>query len=168
MLGPLLFLVYINNFPLRENSTSRFFVDDCMLYRTINSEADTQTLQEDLDNLQDLERDWMMSFNPDRCEVIRITNKHRIINGPYTIHGQQLRETNKAKYLGVTVDNKLTWGPHINAMTKKANNTTACLGRNIAGCPRNIKELSYKSLVRPKSSMPPQCGTIPTRPTKQL
>ena len=150
VLGPLLFLVYINDLPLRVNSTSRLFADDCMLYRTINSEADTKTLQEDLDNLQGWERDWMMSFNPDKCEVIRITNKRRIINSQYTIHGQQLQETNQAKYLGVTIDNKLTWGPHINAMTKKAKNTTAFLGRNIASCPRNIKELSYKSLVRPQ------------------
>ena len=150
VLGPLLFLVYINDLPLRVKSTSRLFADDCMLYRTINSEADPKTLQEDLDNLQDWERDWMMSFNPDKYEVIRITNKRRIINSQYSIHGQQLQETNKAKYLGVTIDNKLTWGPHINAMTKKANNTTACLGRNIASCPRNIKELSYKSLVRPQ------------------
>ena len=150
VLGPLLFLVYINDLPSRVSSTSRLFADDCLLYRTINTEADTRSLQEDLDNLQKWEQDWMMSFNPDKCEVIRITNKRRIINCQYSIHGHTLQETNKAKYLGVTIDNKLSWGPHINIMTKKANNTTAFLKRNIASCPKNIRELSYKSLVRPQ------------------
>ena len=61
-----------------------------------------------------------MSFNPDKCEVIRITNKKKIIAAKYTIHGQLLHETNTAKYLGVTIDNTLSWNSHIDIMTKKA------------------------------------------------
>jgi hypothetical protein len=48
---------------------------------------------------QQWEKDWLMSFNPDKCEVIRITNKKKIIDAKYTIHGQVLHETNRAKYL---------------------------------------------------------------------
>ena len=77
----------------------------------------------------------MMSFNPDKCEVIRITNKKKIIVAKYTIHGQVLHETNRAKYLGVTIDNTLSWNSHIDIMTKKANNTTAFLRRNLSSCP---------------------------------
>ena len=49
-----------------------------------------------------------MSFNPDKCEVIRITNKKKIIDAKYPIHGQVLHETNRAKYLEVTIDNTLS------------------------------------------------------------
>ena len=147
VLGPLLFLVYINDLPKEVNSTSRLFEDDCLLYRIIRSEADTIKLQEDLDRLQMWEKNWLMSFNPDKCEVIRITNKRKTINAQYSIHGQVLQMTDKAKYLGITIDSKISWGPHINNITKKATNTLAFLRKNISSCPKNIRETSYKSLV---------------------
>ena len=52
VLWPLLFLIYINDLPKEVNSTSRLFADECLLYRTIRSEADTIQMQEDLDRLQ--------------------------------------------------------------------------------------------------------------------
>ena len=66
-----------------------------------------------------------MEFNPDKCEVIRITNKKTVITTDYIIHGQLLKTTNKAKYLGVTIDNKLTWAAHIQNTTQKANTVEA-------------------------------------------
>lgn len=51
VLGPLLFLAYINDIPFRVKSKARLFADDCLLYRTITTEADTKQLQMDLDNL---------------------------------------------------------------------------------------------------------------------
>ena len=57
------------------SSTARLFADDCLLYRTINCEADATTLQKDLDTMQQWKAKWLMEFNPDKCEVITITNK---------------------------------------------------------------------------------------------
>jgi hypothetical protein len=65
-----------------------------------------------------------MSFNTDKCEVIIITNRKKIIDAKY-----YMKQT--AKYLGVTIDNTLSWNSHIDIMTKKANNTTAFLRRNM-------------------------------------
>jgi hypothetical protein len=53
----------------------RLFADDCLLSRPIKTEADATKLQEDIDALQNWESTWQMSFNPDKCEVLRITNK---------------------------------------------------------------------------------------------
>jgi hypothetical protein len=92
----------------------------------------------------------MMSFNPEKCEVIRITNKRRIIEASYSIHGHTLQHTAKAKYLGITTDSKIQWGSHIYNITRKANVTTAILIRNLHSCPKNIKATSYKTLVRPQ------------------
>ena len=90
VLGPLLFLAYINDLPEGLKATPRLFADDCLLYREISSEEDGQSLQRDLDQLQKWESDWSMEFNPDKCEVLRITNK--IINTEYNIRGQVLPE----------------------------------------------------------------------------
>ena len=87
----------------------------------------------------------------DTAILIRITNKRKIIRADYSIHGHVLGTTDQAKYLGVTIDSKITWGPHISNITRKANNTLAFLRRNISSCPRNIKETSYKTLVRPQT-----------------
>ena len=77
VLGPLLFLVYINDMPETISSTARLFAYDSLVYRIIRTEEDQALLQKDLDKLQKWERDWLMQFNPDKCEVIRITNKRK-------------------------------------------------------------------------------------------
>ena len=74
VLGPLLFLIYINDLPSRVSSTAQLFADDCLLYGVISNKEDAASLQEDLDHLQEWERDWQMNFNPNKCEHIRITN----------------------------------------------------------------------------------------------
>ena len=68
----------------------------------------------------------------------------------YNIHGQTLNETSKAKYLGVHIDNTLSWNSHIDTVTKKANQTTAFLRRNLSSCPKDVKAKCYKSIVRPQ------------------
>ena len=91
-----------------------------------------------------------MSFNPDKCEVIRFTNKRKnIINCSYTIHGQILNFTKKAKYLGLTLTPNLSWSEHTNNITKKANSTRGFLQRNLRNAPEHIKATSYTTFVRP-------------------
>ena len=125
VLGPLLIIVYINDLPSCVKSSARFFADESLLNRRINSSTDAKALQEDLDNLQQWEKDLQMKFNSDKCEVIRITNKRKVVDSEYTIHGQILWRTDQAKYLGVTTDSVLSWNHHMDTITKKANNTTA-------------------------------------------
>ena len=91
-----------------------------------------------------------MSFNPDKCEVIRITKKRKPIVAHYTIHGKELGHTKNAKYLGVLINDNLSWNEHLDTVTKKANNTTAFLRRNLSSCPQHIKETCYKTFVRPQ------------------
>ena len=120
------------------------------VYRNINATADTDTLQDDIDRLQKWEADWLMEFNPDKCEIIRITNRRKKqVVSCYSIHGKALKEVTGAKYLGVTIDRKLTWNDHIDNIIKKANNTRAFLQRNISSCPQAIKSWCYQTFVRP-------------------
>ena len=108
VLGPLLFLAYINDMPLVANSTIALFADDSFIYWIINSKEDADQLQNDLNNLVSWENDWSMKFHPDKCKLLRITNKRNIIDASYYIHGTQLENVEKAKYLGVTLTSKLS------------------------------------------------------------
>ena len=151
VLGPLLFLLYINDLPdyLRPVTGVRLFADDCMLYRKITTETDSLTLQQDLDALQQWEQDWMMEFNPPKCQLLTVTNKRKPISHPYFIHGKELQKADTAKYLGVHLTKNLSWNHHIDVLTKKANSTSAFLRRNIRACPRTTKILCYTTLLRP-------------------
>ena len=148
VLGPFLFFTFINNLPSRVASSVQLFADDCLLYRVIQDHKAAELLQTDLNQRKEWENDWQMMFNPDKCEQIRITNKRKIVQTSYNIHGQTLKETTQAKYLGVTVDNKLSWNSHVDIVTKRANQTTAFLRRHFSSCSKDAKAKCYKSLYR--------------------
>ena len=116
--------------------------------RVIKTQADAELLQEDLDKLQEWERTWMMVFNASKCEVL--SNKRKAIDATYTIYGQTLQTTQKAKYLGAVLTPNMTWNAHINMTTQKANDTLSFLRRNLGSCPRQTNEACYRTLVRPQ------------------
>ena len=151
VLGPLLFLAYINdiNKHLSEGTKIRLFADDSLLYRIIRTEEDSATLQKDLDTLQAWEIENKMEFHPDKCQVLRITNKHTPIQVPYNIHNVLLSVVPSAKYLGVHIDSKISWNTQCSSLCNKANSTLAFLQRNLSGCPQDVKEKTFNTLVRP-------------------
>ena len=83
-------------------------------------------------------------------ESFHSTIKRNIIQTSYNIHGHTLKETTQAKHLGVTIDNKLCWNSHVDQVTKRANQTTAFLRRNLSSYSKPVKAQCYKSLVRPQ------------------
>ena len=86
-------------------SKARLFAD-CLLYSTITTEDDASHLQMDLENLQRWETDWLVHFNHNNCEVIRITTKGRQRLTPTTFKGQGFAIITQVKYLGVNISNK--------------------------------------------------------------
>ena len=151
VLGPALFLVYINDLPQCVSSTPRLFADDCILYRDINTHQDATALQDDLSSLQNWEKTWLMEFAEEKCKVMRITRKtsRNIIFYNYEIHGHSLESVKEGKYLGVTLQDKLSFTPHVNNTIKKAAHARQFLQRNLRGCSREVKETGYKTFVRP-------------------
>ena len=75
VLGPTLFLFYINDLAENLKSTVRLFADDTIAYLTIRSGNDTEALQNDLNKLAEWEKEYRMEFHPQKCNVISITRK---------------------------------------------------------------------------------------------
>ena len=108
VLGPCLFLLYINDLAENLDSTVRLFADDTIAYLTISNEDDARTLQRDLDKLESWEKQWQMEFHPDKCEVLRISKKlkRNTIDANYVLRGHTrdtLKVVSEATYLGVNV-----------------------------------------------------------------
>ena len=152
VLGPVLFLIFINDLPDNIRSSVRLFADECVLYRNIKSPIDCQILQDDLNSLSQWETDWQMKFNVAKCHSMRVTrhlpDKHILFD--YTLHQQKLEQVQSAKYLGITITDNLDWGQHVSAISCKATKTMGFLRRNLALAPRHTKEVAYKTLVRPQ------------------
>ena len=108
VLGPVLFLIFINDLPPGvSNSLVRLFADDAAIYRPVKSIADCQLLQDDLDQLLVWEEKWQMSFHPGKCKVMRFTRATDKLEYVYDIRGHFLEVVSAEKYLGVKLDDKL-------------------------------------------------------------
>ena len=101
LLGPLLFLLYINDLPNNFTSNVRLFVDDCLLYQPIKSDNDISLLQNDLIKLEEWQNIWLMKFNPTKCFTMKLTSRKPTPN-IYTC-GQQLKSVKSHCYLGVQI-----------------------------------------------------------------
>jgi len=150
VLGPCLFLYYINDIPENVRSTVRLFADDTIMYITVGSTDDALRLQEDLNRLSKWEKTWQMAFHPDKCQVINICRRRQVLHHNYMLHGLSLNHVNSAKYLGVTLTHDLSWNKHINNISSKANNTLSFLKRNLQINNTNLKATAYQTLVRPQ------------------
>ena len=90
-----------------------------------------------------------MMFIPDKCELIRITNTKLPILYDYHILEKKIKVASSVKYLGVYIDEHLTWKEHVKHTISKANTLRAFLQRNIASCPRVVKDVCYKIMTHP-------------------
>ena len=150
VLRPLLFLMYINDLPDGLNSTVRLFADDALLYGTICCDEDTADLQNDLYRLEDWQQKWQMEFNPSKCKIMCFTTRRDPPKREYVFCGEILEEVERHPYLGVMLDNKMRWSPHVETITSKANKILGLIKRNLWNCPKTVKETAYKTLMRPK------------------
>jgi len=150
VLGPGLFLVFISDIPDNISSHIRLFADDCLLYRVINSPADSTLLQQDLQRLDEWAKTWQMAFNVEKCYAMHITkNPSAKPTFNYTMDGTTLKYVNSNPYLGVHLDHRHSFGPHIQKISVKSTRLLNFLRRNMRKCPQKTKEKTYHALVRP-------------------
>ena len=165
VLGPMLFLAFINDLPSCVSSSVRLFADDTIMYRPITSTSDTGILQKDLENLDKWSETWQMDFHPSKCEVMRVQRgKKQLVNPPtYTLQGQSLKWVHGIKYLGVQITSDLSWNTHISAVTSQANRKLGFVRRNLQIGSHKVKAMAYKGLIRSNLEY---CATVWSPHTK--
>ncbi len=150
VLGPLLFLIYINDLAKQTDATVRLFADDCVMYSSIKNTTDCEGLQHDLDLLHQWEKRWLLKFNVKKCNVLRATHaKTREVAFDYNIGGTPLEITKSTTYLGVELSKDLKWNSHVDKTRAKGTQMLGVLRRNLKFCPQEIKDKAYKVYVRP-------------------
>ena len=150
VLGPILFLLYINDLPDNIQSNVRLFADDTAVYLAVQGQEDTDVIQNDLNILQEWEKAWDMEFNPSKCQVVHISRSRKPIKNNYTMHGQVLDSIDHARYLGVDISSDLNFSHHVNRITANASKSLGFLKRNIKTKHPGIREAAYKATVRPQ------------------
>ena len=131
VLGPLLFLVFINDLPYCLDSRIRLFADDCILYRCIKERHDCELLQSNLYNLATWDKKWGMTFHPEKCSAISVTRAKNLISSPYTMKGHALQTEDFTRYLGMELQSNMSWNCHMDQAVKKTNSTLGFLRRNL-------------------------------------
>ena len=109
VLGPTLFVVFINDLPLEVTSTVRIFTDDTKIFRKISSSVDSAALQADLTHLVSWSNIWQMKFNASKCKSMHLgsSNSRHV----YTMDDHSLEQVRQERDLGVIVDEKLNRQP---------------------------------------------------------
>ena len=146
-LGPLLFLMFINDLPDTVTSNTRLFADDCIIYRTVKSIQDCLQLQEDLRELATWEEIWGKLFHPNKCNVLRITRARSPVLFVSRLKNQTLEAVTQSKYLGISLN--LSWNRHIDRIVKKGNSMIGFLQRNLRVSIRDTNASAYPTLVWP-------------------
>ena len=152
VLGPLLFLLYINDLSTEiHHCKVRFFADDtCLFIEVDNRLESTNLINTDLQNIYNWSLKWLVSFSPTKTKSLIISNKHdRLLNPTVVFDNTVISEVSHHKYLGLHFSYNLKWSTHIDEISSKANNRLNMLLPLKYKLDRKTLETMYKALVIP-------------------
>jgi hypothetical protein len=147
VLGPLLFIIFVNDMDNSVLGRLLKFADDAKLFRCVSDPGGVDMLRDDLASLYKWSEDWQMSFNVDKCKVM-----HFGVNNAkekYSINNIVLNVVKEEKDLGVIVQDDLKVSQQCSKVVKTANRILGMIGRTFQNRSKEIIIPLYKSLVRP-------------------
>ena len=154
ILGPLFFLLYINDLPDGLLSNVKLFADDTAIFSTVNTPNETANeLMYDLEKIKNWATQWKMIFNPDQNKPIKeVLFSKKIEKGIHPIlsfNNIQIDKCSNEKHLGLILDEKLSFKKHINEKINKAMKIVGTIKKLNSILSRSSLLTIYKSFVRP-------------------
>lgn len=153
VLGPLLFLIFINDITNEINAPVqiKLFADDCVLYNEINCPEDQVSLNSNLQSIVSWCSRWSMELNANKTVYMSITNKKfKKLPFVYKLGSELLTEVSEYKYLGITITNTLSWNTHISNICNSSFKKLCFLRHKLKHTPASTRLTAYTSLIRPK------------------
>ena len=150
VLGPILFLIFINDISVGITSNIRLFADDTIIYRKIRNTEDAEKLQTDLRTLERCSREWQMEFHPSKCNTLHITRSRSPILRYFMLYNTTLEAVDSVKYLEVTLTTDLRFNRHTDNIRKNASRTLHFLKRNLRISSSEDKTQAYQNYNRPR------------------
>ena len=153
VLGPLLFLIYINDLEKHIKSKINFFADDTMIFSVVHNPIITANeLNHDLDMIKCWAHQWKLAFNPDTnkqaVEVLFSHKSNKPIHPPLFFNGAEVLRVNEHKHLGLILDSKLSFFEHINEKIKTAKKGVGVLKYFSSYLPLKSLDIIYKLFTR--------------------
>lgn len=157
VLGPILFVLYMNDLPQDLLCETYMFADDTKLFKIYNDDDQgTRDIQHDLDTLYNWSTKWCLKFHPNKCTQMIITKPRTTRDIPHrhmlNDSGEQIafERVTEQKDLGILFDHHLTFKNHIAEITKNASRTMGIIRRSFTYLTPEIFKPLYMSLVRSK------------------
>ena len=151
VLGPTLFIYFINDLPSVTSCPNKIFADDTKAHKDIKNDDDSELLQKAINAMVDWSEKWQLKFNADKCSMLHLgknnpTHKYKIKHGKNEI---DLKITTCEKDFGVHVDPLLNFEDHMAIQSKKARGMAAMIFKSIISRQKEILIPLYTALVRP-------------------
>ena len=152
VLGPLLFLIYINDIThVIRHCQIRLFADDTSLFIEVdNRERAAKLIEKDLIEVSQWAKTWLVKFSPPKTESLIISNKtHLEEHPPLSMEGSVLKEVTHHKHVGIILTKDLSWHSHICSIEEKAKSRINRLSQFKYRLDRRSLERVYISNIRP-------------------
>ena len=150
VLGPLLFIIFINDLPEIVTSSIYLFADDTKLMRKITSKHEADALQKDIDALEAWAKKWLLKFNIDKCHVLTLGNfENTQYTKRYKLNGKEIEHVFEEKDLGVHIDSELSFDKHVSTIVNKANSIVGLIRRSFSHLDGPLFKKLYTCFVRP-------------------
>ena len=120
VLGPLLFLIFINDVEKFVGVDMRFYADDCILFSEVKNVNDQRLLNRALERLSEWCTTWQLPLNVGKCVQMTFSRKLSPLSFSYHINNNPLQSVSTYKYLGVIFSADLKWNLHVDSVVRKA------------------------------------------------
>ena len=150
VLGPILFILYINDLPDEISSEAYLYADDTKIFRQIMKREDAILLQSDIHQLELWSKKWLLQFHPKKCTILTLGKFNNIrYTHRYNLNDCELEHVFMQKDLGVIIDFDLKFEEHISAKVKVANAMVGLIRRSFSFLDGTLFRKLYTSFVRP-------------------
>lgn len=153
VIGPTLFLIYVNDLLDGISCQGELYADDCKIFQALKDSTSHRKIQDDLDKIIEWTRTWKLYLNSDKCKVMHFgngntQNKYHL-NCPFSGPPTQLNISNLERDLGILISDDLKWSCQVNIAASKANRTLGMILNTFHYMDSDLLKTLYCAYVRP-------------------